>query len=83
MQYSLRLACFVYKKNHSIICSYDGKVPHLSILGAGMASSTVAQLVSYPLALIRTRLQAQGAKGEPVKYKGMMDVAFQTVSFLT
>ena len=44
-----------------------------------MASSTVAQLVSYPLALIRTRLQAQGAHGKPVKYKGMVDVAVQTV----
>ena len=59
--------------------SYDGKPPHLFILGAGMVSSTIAQVVSYPLALIRTRLQAQGVKGQPIKYKGMLDVLFKTV----
>lgn len=36
---------------------YDGNPPHIAILGAGMLSSVVAQFVSYPLALIRTRLQ--------------------------
>jgi solute carrier family 25 (mitochondrial phosphate transporter), member 23/24/25/41 len=44
------------------------------ILGAGMLSSSVAQFASYPLALVRTRLQAQGIGGAPVKYRGMGDV---------
>jgi len=59
---------------------YDGNPPHLAILGAGMVSSSVAQVVSYPLALIRTRLQAQGTAGTGVRYTGMLDVAQKTVA---
>lgn len=63
-----------------LLDEYDGAPPHLSILMTGMISSTIAQVVSYPLALIRTRLQAQGGtKGQPIKYSGMFDVASQTV----
>lgn len=36
---------------------YDGQPPAPLILGAGMLSSSFAQFVSYPLALLRTRLQ--------------------------
>lgn len=36
---------------------YDGDVPGPLVLMTGMCSSTVAQLVSFPLALVRTRLQ--------------------------
>ncbi|XP_060074941.1 calcium-binding mitochondrial carrier protein SCaMC-2-like [Ylistrum balloti] len=36
----------------------------LALLGCGTISSTCGQLSSYPLALIRTKLQAQGAKGQ-------------------
>jgi hypothetical protein len=37
------------------------------------------QFVSYPLALVRTRLQAQGVGGNPIKYSGMLDVFSQTM----
>ena len=37
------------------------------------------QVVSYPLALVRTRLQAQGVGGNPIKYSGMVDVFSQTL----
>ena len=50
------------------------------ILGAGMCSSSIAQFAAYPLALVRTRLQAQGIGGRPVKYTGMMDVLTKAVS---
>jgi hypothetical protein len=36
---------------------YDGAPPPYCILGAGMVSSSIAQFASYPLALVRTRLQ--------------------------
>ncbi|EIE25738.1 mitochondrial substrate carrier [Coccomyxa subellipsoidea C-169] len=58
---------------------YDGAPPPYTILAAGMASSTIAQFSSYPLALTRTRLQAQGYCGRPHKYTGMMDVLTQAV----
>ncbi len=38
---------------------YDGAPPPYTILAAGMASSSIAQFSSYPLALTRTRLQVQ------------------------
>jgi solute carrier family 25 (mitochondrial phosphate transporter), member 23/24/25/41 len=62
-----------------LIEDYDGFPPAHMILGAGMLSSSIAQFASYPLALVRTRLQAQGIGGRPVKYKGMMDVLTKTV----
>eukprot|EP00198_Chlamydomonas_reinhardtii_P001041 XP_001690376.1 mitochondrial substrate carrier [Chlamydomonas reinhardtii] len=57
---------------------YDGRPPHMAIVGAGMLSSSIAQVVSYPLALVRTRLQAHGAGGQ-VKYRGMVDVFRKTI----
>lgn len=57
---------------------YDGDPPHAAIVAGGMVSSSIAQFVSYPLALVRTRLQAQGVGGRLVKYSGMGDVFRQT-----
>lgn len=42
-----------------LLLRYDGDPPYHAILGAGMASSSIAQCVSYPLALVRTRLQVR------------------------
>ena len=53
---------------------YDGRPPPAAVLAAGAVSSSVAQVCSYPLALTRTRLQAQGAGGAPLKYSGMGQV---------
>lgn len=58
---------------------HDGSPPPALVLAAGMVSSSVAQFASYPLALTRTRLQAQGMGGTENKYDGMMDVLRKTV----
>lgn len=71
------ITCFELLKEQ-LLDTYDGKPPPQMILGAGMLSSSVAQFASYPLALVRTRLQAQGIGGEPSKYNGMMDVLMKT-----
>lgn len=59
---------------------HDGRPPPPAVFAAGMLSSCVAQCVSYPLALIRTRLQAQGMGGSQLKYHGMVDVIRKTVA---
>lgn len=41
---------------------YDGMPPPWAILGAGMTSSSIAQFASYPLALVRTRMQVTAAR---------------------
>jgi solute carrier family 25 phosphate transporter 23/24/25/41 len=46
-----------------VLEAYDGNPPPSMILGAGMFSSSLAQFVSYPLALVRTRLQVRGWAG--------------------
>lgn len=58
---------------------YDHRPPPQHLLLAGMLSSTGAQLVAYPLGLIRTRLQAQGMGGVPLQYSGMFDVIKKTL----
>jgi solute carrier family 25 phosphate transporter 23/24/25/41 len=53
--------------------------PPYAILAAGVGSSSVAQLVSYPLYLVRTRLQADGLQGRS-KYTGVLSVVTRTAS---
>ena len=50
----------------------------LAVLTCGMLSSTAAMLVTYPLNLVRTRLQASGMPGSPT-YEGPLDCLRQTV----
>lgn len=61
-----------------LLDDYDGMPPPHSILGAGMLSSSIAQFSAYPLALVRTRMQAQGIGGQKLKYNGMLDVLRKT-----
>eukprot|EP00668_Euglena_longa_P002195 GGOE01002539.1.p1 GENE.GGOE01002539.1~~GGOE01002539.1.p1 ORF type:complete len:458 (+),score=114.68 GGOE01002539.1:68-1441(+) len=50
----------------------------ITLLACGVLSSSCGQLVSYPFALVRTRLQAQTAGGTP-QYRGMVHCAVCTV----
>ncbi len=52
------IACFEIMKEH-LVEAHDGRPPPAAIFGAGMLSSCFAQFVSYPLALVRTRLQVK------------------------
>jgi len=47
--------------------------PSIVLLLCGAMASATGQLVVYPTSLARTILQAQGAKGHPVIYKGPVD----------
>ena len=49
-----------------------------TVLGCGAMSSICGQVVSYPFALIRTRLQSQGLPGKPVLYHGLLDCTRKT-----
>lgn len=53
----------------------------LVLLGCGAVSSICGQVVSYPLALIRTRLQSQGMPGMKIKYYGILDCAWKIVIY--
>ena len=63
-----------------LLAHYQGREPPgYALVGAGMAASVSAQIVSYPFAFVRTRLQAQGMGGMPDLYKGPLDCVAQTV----
>ncbi|PKY42507.1 mitochondrial carrier [Rhizophagus irregularis] len=49
-------------------------------LGCGMISGSIGASIVYPLALVRTRLQAQGTPGHPQTYTGAFDVIKKTYS---
>lgn len=53
-----------YLKKHK---SDNDRPSFFVLLGCGTASSSLGQLCSYPLALIRTRLQAQVIKNHPTE----------------
>lgn len=43
----------------------------VEVAGVGMFASVIAQTATYPINLVRTRLQTQGVNGRPSQYKGM------------
>ncbi|KAH9951624.1 mitochondrial carrier [Amylocystis lapponica] len=50
----------------------------LALLAFGSVSGSIGATSVYPLNLVRTRLQASGSSGHPIKYTGILDVAQQT-----
>ena len=51
-----------------------------TILLCGATSSICGQIVSYPLARVRTLLQVQGLPGYEIKHNGMIDCFKNTIS---
>lgn len=54
--------------------------PLITLCFGGM-SSTVGQIIAYPIALVRTRMQADGLAGEAKHFNGMLDVFKQTYKY--
>lgn len=50
----------------------------LALLAFGSVSGSVGATSVYPLNLVRTRLQASGSPGHPMKYTGVRDVVAKT-----
>ncbi|XP_046391154.1 calcium-binding mitochondrial carrier protein SCaMC-1-B isoform X1 [Ischnura elegans] len=66
------LAVYETLKNHYLHRSTNSENPGvLLLLGCGTASSTCGQIASYPLALVRTRLQAQAVLTSPEHAQSM------------
>ena len=51
----------------------------IQLLAMGAFSSSCGQVVAYPLQLVRTKLQAQGMEGRPIRYNGILDCMKQTI----
>ena len=69
------LAVFETLKN---TYSKEKIIPNHIILSFGMISGTCGACLMYPLALLRTRLQAQGTPSHPVYYNSAFDVISRT-----
>ena len=68
-----------FKDVASRVYSARGEEPGVSaVLACGMISSTMAMLCTYPINLVRTRLQASGMPGTPA-YAGPLAVVRQAV----
>jgi hypothetical protein len=50
------IAAFEVAKE-GLVDFYGGVPPGTALLGAGLVSSTIAQIIAYPLGFIRTRMQ--------------------------
>lgn len=54
---------------------YAVQPSNMAVLYCGSISSICGQVVSYPLALIRTKLQSQGLPGRKQEFNGLFDCA--------
>lgn len=56
------------RADHELMTAFD-------VMALGGIASVAAQTVTYPLNVVRTRLQTQGVNGRPIIYSGMVDCA--------
>ncbi|CAI2172913.1 158_t:CDS:2, partial [Funneliformis geosporum] len=67
------------KRENSLQVEMEPKQTSVFVsLGCGMISGSIGATIVYPLALVRTRLQAQGTPGHPQTYNGAFDVIKKT-----
>ncbi|CAJ1007892.1 putative Mitochondrial carrier protein [Leishmania naiffi] len=76
---SAQQSIMMYRMQVRKMSRHEASLNSAEIGVLGMVSSTVAQTVSYPLNVIRTRLQTQGTNGRANKYNGMMDCMVKMV----
>ncbi|RNF18744.1 ADP/ATP mitochondrial carrier protein [Trypanosoma conorhini] len=69
----------MYRMQRYGMSRHDAALSSMETAGVGMVASVIAQTVTYPLNVVRTRLQTQGINGREMKYSGMMDCFIKMV----
>lgn len=76
---SIQQSIMLYRMQVMKMSRHDASLNSAEVGVVGMFASTVAQTVSYPLNVIRTRLQTQGTNGRAKKYSGMVDCCIKMI----
>jgi len=56
----------------------DGKIPTSGLALCSTASSLIGSVITYPLGVIKSRLQVQGTPGHPKDFDGLFDAVKKT-----
>lgn len=76
---SMQQSLMLYRMQWQDKSRHDAALSTAEVGCIGMFASTIAQTVSYPLNVVRTRLQTQGANGRAHAYNGMVDCIVKMV----
>eukprot|EP00796_Vickermania_ingenoplastis_P007333 gene7333-5167_t len=76
---SIQQSVMLYRMQWKNKNRHDAALSIAEVGVAGMVASTVAQTATYPLNVVRTRLQTQGANGRAKRYNGMIDCFIKVV----
>ncbi|CCD12865.1 unnamed protein product [Trypanosoma congolense IL3000] len=69
----------MYRMNKHGLSRHNSSLTSVETAVVSMFASMFAQTVSYPLNVVRTRLQTQGINGREIKYRGMTDCFVQMI----
>lgn len=70
---SIQQSVMLYRMKWQAKSRHDATLGAAEVGAVGVVASTVAQTITYPLNVVRTRLQTAGTKGRTDKYSGMID----------
>lgn len=76
---SIQQSVMLYRMRWYNKSRHDAALSTAEVGIAGMISSTIAQTVTYPLNVVRTRLQTQGTQGRTKRYNGTIDCFVKVV----